>query len=224
MTDEPEISFTPGKSIRYRSEFDTVNCEKLHLSDIDGDGHPEIIIPRSSSSNDKAIGEIAIYDLDLNLKASDDWDGTAMDAVAADGAAEIIAVGAIENSTPIIRVYRYNENYKGNLELSQQVSWKSPEGTFSTAKAVHAADIDKDGQMEVAVLTVVEGGRESNGYAQLRLYDAGMQLRRIARWTPLGGSIVKWGHCMTAADVDGDGYDELVVLTNFRHEGNRNRT
>jgi hypothetical protein len=223
MTDEPKISFTAGKSIRYSSEFDTVSCEKVYLSDIDADGHPEIIIPRSSSSNDKARGEIAIYDLDLNLKANDDWDGTAMDVVAADvdddGTVEIIAVGGIKNSTPIMRVYRYNENYKGNLELSMQVSWESPGETFSTAKAVYAADIDKDGQMEVAVLTIVEGSRESNGYAQLRIYDADMQLRRVARWTPMSGSIVKWGHCMTAADIDGDGYDELVVLTNFRHEG-----
>ena len=223
MTEEPKISFAAGKSIRYRSEFDTVNCEKVYLSDIDGDGHPEIIIPRCSSSKDKAIGEIAIYDLDLNLKASDGWDGTVMDVVAADidddGTVEIIAVGGIKNSTPIMRVYRYNENYKGNLELSKQVSWKSPGETFSTAKAVHATDIDKDGQVEVAVLTVVEGSRENNGYAQLRLYDADMQLRRIARWTPMSGSIVKWGHCMTAADIDGDGHDELVVLTNFRHEG-----
>jgi hypothetical protein len=222
MTDEPKISFTAGKSIRYKSEFDTVNCEKVYLSDIDGDGHPEIIIPRSSSSNDKAVGEIVVYDLDLNLKASDGWDGTAMDVVAADvdddGTVEIIAVGGIKNSAPIVRVYRYNENYKGNLELSQQVSWRSPAETFSTAKAVHAADINNDGKMEVAVLSVVEGSRENKGYAQLRLYDAGMQLRRIARWTPMSGSIVKWGHCLTAADIDGDGHDELVVLTNFRHE------
>ncbi len=219
MNDEPEISFAAEKSIRYRSEFDIVNCEKAYLSDIDGDGHPEIIIPRSSSSDDKAVGEIAIYDMDLNLKAGDGWDGTAMDVVAADGNAEIIVVGAMNNSTPIMRVYRYNENYKGNLELSQQVSWESPAETFSTAKAVHAADMDEDGKTEVAVLTVVEGSRRSNGYAQLRLYDADMQLRRIARWTPMSGSIVKWGHCMTAADIDGDGHDELVVLTNFRHEG-----
>ena len=106
MTEEPKISFAAGKSIRYRSEFDTVNCEKVYLSDIDGDGHPEIIIPRCSSSKDKAIGEIAIYDLDLNLKASDGWDGTVMDVVAADGTAEIIAVGAMKNSTPIMRLYR----------------------------------------------------------------------------------------------------------------------
>ena len=223
MPEDRNTSFTVEKSIRYSPESDTVNCEKVYLADIDGDGRPEIVIPRCGSSNDKPMGELAVYDLDLNLKASDHWDGAAMDVIVADidgdGAEEIIVTGGVKNSTPIIRVYRYNENYKGNLELSSQVSWGSPDGLFCTAKAVHIADVDGDGQVEIAVLTIVEGRGENTGYAQLRLYDADMQLEKVSRWTPLGGQIVKWGHCMTAVDIDGDGHDELVTLINFRHEG-----
>gem|GEM_PF-4707855 len=230
--DRYQLSFATEKSIRYRPEFDIVQCEKVYLADVDGDGRSEIVIPRwgkspipleDGSTDDKSIGEIAVYDLDLNLKASDSWDGTAMDVIVADvdgdGAEEIIAAGGIKTTAPMIRIYRYNEDYKGNLALSSQISWGSPDGLFSTAKAIHVADMDKDGQVEIAVLTIVERRGENTGYAQLRLYDADMRLKRIARWTPMSGNIVKWGHCMTAADIDGDGHDELVTLINFRHEG-----
>jgi hypothetical protein len=236
MPEERKISFTTEKSMRYHSEFDVVNCEKVHLADVDGDGRPEIVIPRCGSSGDRLMGEIAVYDLDLNLKASDSWDGTAMDVTVADvdgdGVEEIIVAGGMRNSIPIIRVYRYNENYRGNLELSSQTSYGSPDGLFSAAKAIHVADMDDDGQVETAVLTIVEGRGENTGYAQLRLYDVErfpplgkggqggfMRLKRVARWTPMGGQVVRWGHCMTAADIDGDGHDELVTLINFRHEG-----
>ncbi len=221
MPEDRKISFTTEKSMRYRPEFDIVNCERVYQADIDGDGCVEIVILRGGSSGDRSVGEVAVYDLDLNLKASDRWDGTAMDVAVADvdgdGEVEIVVVGGIKNSSPMIRVYRYNQNYKGNLELSSQTSWRAPEGLFSTAKAISIRKMD--GQVEMAVLSIVEGNKSNNGYAQLRIYDADMRLKNVARWTPMSGQIVKWGHCMTAADIDGDGRDELVTLINFRHEG-----
>lgn len=221
MPEKRKISFSTEKSIRYRPEFDVVNCERIRQADIDGDGCVEIVVLRCGSSGDRSVGEVAVYDLDLNLKASDRWDGTAMDVAVADvdgdGVVEIVVAGGIKNSSPMIRVYTYNENYKDNLELSSQTTWGAPEGLFSTAKAIHVSDVD--GQVEIAVLSIVEGNKDNNGYAQLRLYDADMRLESVARWTPMGGQIVKWGHCMAAADIDGDGRDELVSLINFRHEG-----
>ena len=216
MSKELSVSFATKKIMRYSPKSSVVNCEKVYLADVDGDGHPEIIIPRSGSSNDELMAEIAVYDLDLNLKASDDWDGTVMDVMAADidgdGITEIIAAGGLKSSSPIIRVYKYNEDYRDSLGLLFQTSWRSPEGLFSTAKAIQIAD----GNM--IVLTIVEGRGDNTGYVQLRLYDADMQLKGVARWTPMGGNIVKHGHCITAADIDGDGREELVTLINFRHQ------
>ena len=221
MPEVRKVSFSKEKTVRYRPEFDTVNCERVLQADVDGDGYLEIVVLRYGSSNDRSVGEVAVYDLDLNLKASDRWDGTAMDVVVADvdgdGSPEIVIAGGIKNSSPVIKVYRYNEHYKGNLELSSQTSWKGPEGLFSTAKAIHVSNTD--GRAEIAVLSISEGNNDNNGYAQLRLYDGNMQLKSVARWTPMNGQIVKWGHCMTVADIDGDGRDELVTLINLRHEG-----
>jgi hypothetical protein len=117
MPEDRKVSFTTRKSVRYSKDFDIVNCEKIHISHIDDDKRPEIIIPRSSSSGKTLMAEIAVYDLDLNLKASDSWKGTAMDVAVAhvNGTAQIMVAGSIKNSKSMIRVYRYNENYKGNL-------------------------------------------------------------------------------------------------------------
>ena len=221
MPDDCKVSFTTEKSIRYRPEFDVAQCEKVCLADVDGDGSLEVIILRFNSIKDRFVGELSVYDLELNLKASDRWDGTAMDVAVADidgdGAVEIIVAGGIKSSAPMIRAYRCDENYKGNLQLSLQLSWEAPEGLFSTAKAVHI--VDADGRVEIAVLSVVEGSGDNTGYVQLRLYGADARLKKSTRWTPMGGRIVRWGHCMTAADIDSDGRDELITLINFRHEG-----
>ena len=60
MPEERKISFTTEKSIRYRHTEFNVQCEKVYLADIDGDGRPEIVIPRCGSSNDRTTGEIAV--------------------------------------------------------------------------------------------------------------------------------------------------------------------
>ena len=62
-------SFATKKVTRYKPEFDMLNCERIHLADIDADGNAEIVIVRSGSSNSRLMAELAVYDLDLNLKA-----------------------------------------------------------------------------------------------------------------------------------------------------------
>ena len=245
MSENHIISFTTESNIRYNSDFDVVNCEKVYLADIDGDGQQEIIIPGTSSSNGRFMAEIAVYDFDtpsagfdtsrfsgllnpapqskdltLNLKASDSWNGTAMDVIAADidgdGTAEIITTGSVDNSSPTIRVYRYHESDRGHLELLSQTCWQSLDDLAGAARSVHV--IEGDDGSEIVVLTIVEGHEEKTGYAQLRVYDTEMQLRKTVEWTPVGGSVVRNGHCMVVADVDGDGHNEILTLTSFRHE------
>ena len=209
MKNNGKTSFKSLKSIKFAAEFEIANCEKICLSDIDGDGKTEIIIARWGFSKDKYAGEIAIYDMELNLKAIDKWEGMALD-VAVSSTQKIIVSGSIGNNKPVIRAYNYNESNQDKLELLSQTSWDAPEKAYGVAKAVH---INKNN--EITVLTIVEG---NNGYAQLWLYDENMGLKGVRKWTPMYAGIVKWGHCMVAADLDGDGNDELITLVNYRHE------
>ncbi len=64
MSENHIISFTTESNVRYNSDFDVVNCEKVYRADIDGDGQQEIIIPRTNSSNGRFMAEIAVYDFD----------------------------------------------------------------------------------------------------------------------------------------------------------------
>ena len=218
---QADAAISAEGSIRYSSDFDVVDCKKIRLADIDGDGQQEIIIPRSCSSNGRDMAEIAVYDLDLNLKASDSWDGTARDVVVSDidrdGVAEITTAGSIGNSAPMIRVYRYNESYSGNLELSSQKCWQSPDDSVSSARSAQV--VEEDDRSEIVILNIVEGHDEDTGYAQLRLYDADMQLSKTAKWTPTGDIVVRDGHCVSVADIDGDGHNELLALTSFQDKG-----
>ncbi|MBD3184741.1 hypothetical protein GF312_20840 [Candidatus Poribacteria bacterium] len=223
MPHELNSSFKTRRLTRYKPDHRIVNCEKIYIGDVDCDGQQEIVIPKNCSSNGKETGEIVVYDMELNQKAKDSWKGSAMDVVVKDidddGIDEIIVAGSIENSYPFIRTFKYNTNYRDNLTLISQIAWKAPEKLYSTAKALCVSDLDGDGKAEISVLSITEGKGSENGYIQLRIYDHQINLRKIAKWTPMTGSIVKWGHCMTTADIDGDGCDELITLVNFRHQG-----
>lgn len=209
MPEPKKVSFRIRKTTRYSSDFDTTNCEKLCLSDYD------LIVIRNKANSEKSVAEIAIYDPDLNLKASESWDGDVMDVTVFDN--KIFVSGKADNK-PSIKIYECNE---GRLNFLSQTSWESPSELYSTAKSIHVSDIDGDGQLEIVVLCIVEGREPNSGYAQLRIYDTDMQLKKVKRWNPMYGTVTKWGHCLSVADVDGDGKDELIVLINFNHQGKK---
>jgi hypothetical protein len=205
-----ELSFHNRKVAIYTTDAETTTCEKIRQI---GDSH--IVIIRNKTYAEKSIAEIAIYDLDLNLKTSDNWDGDAMDVTVSDN--KIIVSGEVDNKSAI-RIYEYNDD---SLKLLSQTSWESTSGLYSTAKSLHVADVDGDGQLEIIVLCIVEGRESNSGYAQIRIYDADMQLKMVKRWNPMYGTVTKWGHCLSVADLDGDGKDELIVLVNFNHQGKK---
>ncbi len=219
------VSFHLKKSLVYQSRFDTVNCEKLSYADINCDGKQEIILIRNNSSRDEDLAEILIYDMELNLIAYECWSGNVMDSTISDinddGIIEIIIAGRIKDSKPVIRVYKYNENYKDNLGLLSQTSWNTPQGLFSTTQNIYAGDINADGDIEILAFSIVEGHESGSGYAQLRIYDAKMNLRSITRWSPLYGNLVRLGHHIAIYDIDNDGKKELVILVSYNHKGEK---
>ncbi|MGQ9609597.1 MAG: hypothetical protein ACUVWN_09855 [bacterium] len=225
MSKSRNVSFHLKESLIYQSEFDTVNCEKISVADINNDNEQEIILIRNNSSPTEELAEILIYNMEFNLIAYECWNGSVMDFAIGDinndSLIEIITAGRIKDSKPIIRIYKYNESYKGNLGLLLQTSWNSPKGLFSTAQNVYIGDINADGDIEIIALSIVEGHESGSGYAQLRLYDTKMNLKKITRWSPLYGNVARLGHHIAVYDIDNDGKKELIVFVNFNHEGKR---
>lgn len=223
MLEDRRSPFSTQRFIRYHPGTDAANCQKVHLADIDGNGKPEIIIIRSDFSKAGHAGAIAVYDLDLKMRATSRWNGMATDVVAADidgdGINEIIVTGKMMDSTAFIKIYRYDEYYRGNLQLLSQNPWKTPKEVFGIATDVCVFALDNDSRMKIAVLTIVEGSDENAGYGQIRIYGADMQLESIAKWTPPGGNILRTGHNMATADIDDDGYDELIAIASFQSNG-----
>ena len=225
MPKNHDVSFRSRKSLIYQSEFDAVNYEKILIADINDDRKQEIIFIRNSSSVDESLAEVLIYDMELNLIASEYWNGNVMDLAIADinndRSNEVIIAGKIKDSKPIIRIYKYDENYKGNLGLLSQTSWNSPQNLFCIAQSIYIGDINADGNLEIVVLSIVEGHESGYGYAQLRLYDSEMELVKIRRWTPLYGNVVKLSHFMSVSDINSDGKKEIIVLVSFNHKGEK---
>lgn len=225
MLKSRNVSFYLREQLVYQSEFDAVNCEKIFIADINNDGEKEVILIRNDSSRYEDIAEILIYDMKLNLIAFESWHGIVMDIAIADtnndSILEIAVAGRIKDSKPIIRIYKYNECYNGNLGLISQTSWNSPQGLYSTAKNVYIGDIDDDGNIEIIAFSIVEGHESSSGYVQLRLYDSKMNLKKITRWSPLYGNVVKLGHYFAVSDVDNDGKKEFIIFVSFNHKGKK---
>ncbi|HGJ63774.1 TPA: hypothetical protein ENS27_00125, partial [bacterium] len=201
-------SFETIKQIDIKLEFDTNTCEKFRVAEIDGQKY--LITIRNKNSQDKSIAEIAMYDLDLNLKASYIWSGDAMDFQVAkiNGYTRIIVSGRETN--PVVKIFDINLNPIAN------VSWELQANSYCTAKCLFVSD-DSD----IIVLSIVEGSGSSEGYIQIRIYDRDLQLKKITRWTYPNGKVVKWGHCLISIDIDNDGKDELIALINFERNGSK---
>lgn len=212
-------SFHVKKIAEYPIDFETIACEKILIADVNDDKKDEIILIRNKTSADNAVAEVIIYDLELNLIASDKWNGDAMDIAIADingdSKNEIIVSG--RDNKPIIRTYKY----KNGLELISQFSWESPENLYTTAKSLYIGDIDNDENTEIVILSIAEGKEQDLGYAQLRIYSTDMKLKKTEEWNPMNGGITRWGHCLSVTDIDGDGEYEFIALINFNHEGKK---
>jgi hypothetical protein len=219
MTNTKINSFHVKKIAKYPIDFETIVCEKILIADVNNDKKDEIILIRNKTSADSAVAEVIIYDLELNLIASDKWDGDAMDIIIADvnGNSENEIIISGRENKPIIRTYKY----KNGLELVSQFSWESPENLYATAKSIYIDDIDNDGNTEIAVLAIAEGKEQDLGYAQLRIYSTDMKLKKSEEWNPMNGSITRWGHCLSVTDIDGDGAYEFIALINFNHDGKK---
>lgn len=179
----------------------------LQLADINNDGYPDLI---TASGNDGGLQPLSVY---LNDKSG--HFSSRPDLMSADLDANTnLAVGDINHDgfldvavatlgSPYgkggVKVYM---NHGGVLEASP--SYRTAE-RFS-AWACTLGDADADGDLDLAVSFMDEGGSTPRGYARMYLND-GRQILPNASWRSPEASV---GGDILFADVQQDGFLDLV--------------
>ena len=210
--------------------FGRIGC--LYTADADGNGKTEIITGGSLINESGSYPTLRIWAIDgtaLTLKAS--YEGLTVTAVFVsdidkDTKPEILTVGKTSGDIePIaqISIWKYSEN---TLEL-----WKSVncgDSTNDSASAIHASDIDGDGNMEI--LTAGYSGGITNSSGQLRVWQWDGQtfvLKRNEEWRIVDGYALNvvgnpLGNTMAfnvkVEDVDSDGVREILA-GGFTYDG-----
>lgn len=104
------------------------------------------------------------------------------------------------------------------MNLRKNVSYESPEESFSTIRGVYVGDLNGDGKSEIVTLMTSEGQSDREGYVELKLLDAELNEKQSQKWKPPAGNVSKWGGKLFVGDVDNDGKSEIVTVFNFRYE------
>lgn len=173
---------------------------KIATGDVDGDGTEEIIImPAIKSGAQIRIFNMAgtvkyqfftfpqTWRLDLNVAAGD---------VNADGKAEIV-VSTRAGYTPHVRIFNYQAGLVGQFFAYAL--------TYKNGVNLAVGDTDGDGQDEII------NGTGAGSVAHVRVIDYQTKLKGQFYAYAL---TYKGGLNLAAADVNGDGKDEVIVATN----------
>ena len=198
----------------------------VHCGDANGDGKIEIITSGYVIDNNRSVSVIRLWNWDgheLNLRgtyfdisASSIWVGDLND----DGIPEIVMVGGVRNAiSPVAQLSIWNWNGV-DLTLRSNRTWGNAGG--AQVNSVIAADVDKDGIVEIITAGYDNGLKNSSG--QLRIWvwnEDKLELRANKEWrmvdgtyasdvagNPMGNTIVS---NVKIADLDSDGIFEILT-------------
>jgi hypothetical protein len=198
------------------------------VSDVDGDGKPEIITVGSSSNNTQsALAELSIFRWNgnsLTLIKSVDWNGHAKSVYAYDlnndGQTEIVTAGysnSLNNSRGQLRVWQFDGT---NLTLKSNVEWYTIDGAYSVdvagnvmgntlASNVKVADVDGDGVPEIVTVGFTYNGTKAEGQLRIWNWNGGvLNLEKSQEWPNLD---ITQPTSVSINDVDGNGKNEIVT-------------
>jgi hypothetical protein len=201
--------------------------------DADGDGRIEILTAGGLSNATADASSLRIWNWDgQNLVLRGSYTGISASSifvrdVDGDNAPEVLAVGrasSLNETTAQLSVWHWDGE---NLTLKNSVKWSAP-ADIARANSVYAADLNKDGVIEIVTGGYVNNPKNSSGQLRIWQFDGtDLALRANAEWRTVDDySLDSAGNVMgntmvynvKAADVDGDGYPE-VVTGGFTYDG-----
>jgi hypothetical protein len=201
--------------------------------DADGDGQIEILTAGGSSNATADASSLRIWNWDeQNLVLRGSYTGIAASSifvrdVDGDNAPEVLAVGrasSLNETNAQLSVWHWDGE---NLTLKTRVKWSAP-ADIARANSVYAVDLNKDGVIEIVTGGYVNNPKNSSGQLRVWQFDGtDLALEANAEWRTVDDySLDSAGNVMgntmvynvKAADVDGDGYPE-VVTGGFTYDG-----
>ena len=217
-----------GKTLVLRGSYEGNPLGQVCVSDVDGDGKPEIItVGRSSNNTQSAMAELSVFRWNgnsLTLIKSVDWNGHANSVYAYDlnndGQTEIVTAGYsnnLNNSRGQLRVWQFDGK---NLTLKSNAEWYTIDGAYSVdvagnvmgntlASDVKVTNVDRDGVPEIVTVGFTYNGTKAEG--QLRIWNWSgevLNLEKSQEWANLD---ITQPTSVSINDVDGDGKKEIVT-------------
>jgi hypothetical protein len=205
----------------------------VFAGDADGDGEVEILTSGGVSNTTGSVSSLRIWNWNgQNLVLRGDYAGVSASSifvgdVDGDNMPEIITVGRAYNASQPnaqLSVWRWDGE---SLLLEARAEWAGT-NDIARANSVYAADLNKDGAIEIVTGGYVNSPKNSSGQLRVWQFDGkDLALKADAEWRMVDAySLDTAGNVMgntmvynvKAADVDGDGYPE-IVSGGFTYDG-----
>ncbi len=203
----------------------SIGC--VYAGDADGDGRVEIVTAGMSS--------LRIWSWDgQNLVLRGNYTGIAASSIFVgdvdkDNVPEILAAGRAYNTSQLnaqLSVWQWDGE---NLSLKTSADWSALDD-IARANSVSAADLDKDGQIEIVTCGYVNSLENCSGQMRVwHLDGANLTLKASTEWRKVDGyALTVAGNVMgntiaynvKLGDVDGDGFSEIVT-GGFTYNGDK---
>jgi hypothetical protein len=211
----------------------SIGC--VSAGDADGDGKVEILTAGRLRNDSNSVYALRLWNWngqDLILRGS--YSGISVRSIFVcdvdeDNTPEILTVGRAYNASQPnaqLNIWRWDGSILSNVTSAE---W-SATNDIARANSVYAADLDKDGIVEIVTGGYVYSPTNSSGQLRIWQFDGTkLSLKANAEWRMVEGySLDSAGNVMgntmvytiKVADVDDDGFSE-VVSGGFTYDGTR---